>query len=66
MANKQKVNHESVVGPKQVYEVIIEHNNKVVFDKAVSVRRHSELNGIANQFDIEVGDVVDIWAKRVR
>ena len=50
--------------PRQVYEVAVEINGEMVFEKAVSVRRHSELNGIVNNFDIEVGDKVVITATR--
>lgn len=51
--------------PKQAYEVTVEIDGEVKFDKAVEVRRPSELNGIASTYKAAVGQTIVWTAKRV-
>lgn len=50
---------------KMAFEYMLILNGKVEFNKAVSVRRESELNGIIMNYNLKVGDEVEIKARRV-
>lgn len=56
----------AIPAPQFVYELTIELDDQQVFDQAVTVRRPSELNGIANTHaKAEVGQTIHWIAKRV-
>ena len=51
--------------PKYVYELTVEIDGEKKFDKAVEVRRPSELNGIASNYRVDVGQTIVWTATRV-
>lgn len=66
MASKKKEKKRKAAPvPKEAYEVTVEVDGQIVFDKPVTVRRRSELNGIATKQKLDVGQKVVLTAKRV-
>ena len=65
MAKKQEKKRKAAPVPEEAYELTVEIDGEIKFDKAVRVRRPSELNGIANNYRAEVGQTIHWTAKRV-
>lgn len=51
--------------PREAYELRVEVDGEVKLDKAVEVRRASELNAIANNYTPEIGQTLTWTATRV-
>jgi len=51
---------------KQVFDLTIEKNEEIVFDKAIAVRRYSELNGPLGKIRTDIGDKITWTATRLR
>jgi hypothetical protein len=65
MLNEKQKKRKIQSAPIYAYELTVEIDGTVILDKAVEVRRQSELNGIANKNKLEVGQVMTMTAKRV-